>query len=155
MENFYVQIYEACFRKDICYQSFSQNTKAAFNNAFVRRCKKSCIFSLAAFRTLGLSTRIRKPHFLPQNHASEGSYKMRRIVVWDFEVVTFSWTPRLGEQPPYGEVRHGAALQGRGPVHQIRTQRRRCDPRARLSQQRLVVNVAQGPARVHLDRKPA
>lgn len=100
MENFYVQIYEACFRKDICYQSFSQNTKAAFNNAFVRRCKKSCIFSLAAFRTLGLSTRIRKPHFLPQNHASGGSYKMRRIVVWDFEVVTFSWTPRPGGQPP-------------------------------------------------------
>jgi len=25
---------------------------------------------------------------------------MRRIVVWDFEVVTFSWTPRPGGQPP-------------------------------------------------------
>lgn len=34
------------FRKDVYYQSFSQNTKVAFNNAFVRRCKKSLIFSL-------------------------------------------------------------------------------------------------------------
>lgn len=34
------------FRKDVYYQSFSQNTKVTFNNAFVRRCKKSCIFSL-------------------------------------------------------------------------------------------------------------
>lgn len=42
----------------------SKNTKVAFNNAFVRRCKKSFIFSLAAFRTLGLSTRIRKPHIV-------------------------------------------------------------------------------------------
>lgn len=30
---------------------------------------------------------------MPQNHASRDSYKIRRIVVWDFEVVTFSWTP--------------------------------------------------------------
>ncbi|RGL26292.1 hypothetical protein DXC71_06475 [Bifidobacterium pseudocatenulatum] len=52
------------FRKDVYYQSFSQNTKVAFNNAFVRRCKKSLIFSLAAFRTLELSTRIRKPHIV-------------------------------------------------------------------------------------------
>lgn len=38
---------------------------------------------------------------------------MRRIVVWDFEVVTFSWTPRLGEQPPmakYGKEQRYRAV---------------------------------------------
>ena len=49
-----------------------KNTKVAFNNAFVRRCKKSFIFSLAAFRTLGLSTRIRKPHIVAAKSCVKG-----------------------------------------------------------------------------------
>lgn len=47
-------------------------TKVAFNNAFVRRCKKSFIFSLAAFRTLELSTRIRKPHIVAAKSCVKG-----------------------------------------------------------------------------------
>ena len=31
-------------------------------------------------------------------------------------MVTFSWTPRPGGEPFYGEVQQGAARQGRGPV---------------------------------------
>lgn len=70
------------------------------------------------------------------------------------EVMTFSWTPRPGGEPPYGEVQQGAARQGRGPVRQIRVLRRRRDPRARLSQQGRVAVVVRRPARGGTHRRP-
>ena len=69
------------------------------------------------------------------------------------EVVTFSWTPRSGGEPPYGEVQQGAARQGHGPVHQIRALRRGRDPRARLSQQRDAAGVVPGTPRGGTHRK--
>ena len=69
------------------------------------------------------------------------------------EVVTFSWTPRPGGEPPYGKVQQGAARQGRGPVHQIRALRRGRDTRTRLSQQGDAAGVVPGTPRGGTHRK--